>query len=563
MGFFFIFITSAITCLSLLSSGKFFNNTILYKQEKNFFELLIFGIIFLSFLALVINFVFSLNPIFNLVFIIFPIFYYIFFQNKYYKNELIKISIISALVVILISLENTNRPDAGLYHLPFINILNENNLIVGITNLHFRFGHISILQYISAIFNNLIYGSNGILIPPAIFFLSLIGYFFHNLLNKKEDNLIQYFSFVFLSYCLINMNRYSSWGNDDFASILFFICIIETYKLYNNFNLKALSVLTLFCSFAFLIKTFFIITFLMPLYLFLKNYKNIILIKILNPINFFTLFFIFFWLFKNFLNSSCFLFPLEFTCLFGFEWSLTKIAINNISDISEAWAKAFPDYIYKNLNFSEYISNFYWVSTWLDSHFKIILKNILILIPIILIYNFFIKIKISNSQKKFCLEMLVLLIILCTMWFIKFPLLRFGEGFLVTLVTFFFIALNIIKINFINLKKFKIIFISILITVILIKNFVRIYDNFEYKYVDYPWPKKNSYSNENKLIEYTSIINSDEIIYYEPKVENNLCMYGKAPCASIGVNKYFFKNNEMRINKDKFFIFDKFVIINK
>ena len=39
------------------------------------------------------------------------------------------------------------RPDAGLYHLPFTKILNEEKLILGLSNLHFRFGHTSILQY--------------------------------------------------------------------------------------------------------------------------------------------------------------------------------------------------------------------------------------------------------------------------------------------------------------------------------------------------------------------------------------------------------------------------------
>ena len=118
--------------------------------------MVIFGIIFLSFLALFINFLFSLSPILNLIFIIIPIFYYIIYEKNNFKNDFFKIFYISVIVVILISFENTNRPDAGLYHLPFINILNESNLIVGITNLHFRYGHISILQYISAIFNCLL-----------------------------------------------------------------------------------------------------------------------------------------------------------------------------------------------------------------------------------------------------------------------------------------------------------------------------------------------------------------------------------------------------------------------
>ena len=103
-------------------------------------------------------------------------------------------------------------------------------------------------------------------------------------------------------------------------------------------------------------------------------------------------------------------------------------------------------------------------------------------------------------------------------------------------------------------------FILILILAVLSKNILRIYYNFENKYVDYPWPNKNSYSNENELNEYISIIENNKIIYYQPKIESNLCMYGKAPCAAINVNKYFFKNNEIEISKNKFLIFDKYFI---
>ena len=63
---------------------------------------------------------------------------------------------------------------------------------------------------------------------------------------------------------------------------------------------------------------------------------------------------------------------------------------------------------------------------------------------------------------------------------------------------------------------------------------------------------KNNYSNENELNEYISVIENNKIIYYQPKIESNLCMYGKAPCAAINVNKYFFKNNEIEISKINF-----------
>ena len=251
MGYFLIFSTSAIISLSLIASGKIFNNIFLKSKNENIFEIIIFGIILNSFLALLINFIFSLNKTLNLIFIIFPILYYFLFIKNNYKKELFITFIISLISVLLVSLENTNRPDAGLYHLPFINILNEINLIVGISNLHFRYGHISILQYLSAIYNNSFFGSNGILIPPVIVFLSLSGYLLHNTTDRENDKFIKYISFIYLSYCLINMNRSSSWGNDDFASILFFICLIESYRLYLNYNSNSFSKLVLFCSFAF------------------------------------------------------------------------------------------------------------------------------------------------------------------------------------------------------------------------------------------------------------------------------------------------------------------------
>ena len=57
-----------------------------------------------------------------------------------------------------------------MYHLPYTKIINDNKIIFGISNIHFRFGHTSILQYLNAIFNNYIFNSKGIIIPAAIIF---------------------------------------------------------------------------------------------------------------------------------------------------------------------------------------------------------------------------------------------------------------------------------------------------------------------------------------------------------------------------------------------------------
>ena len=95
--------------------------------------------------------------------------------------------------VIIISFDTINRPDAGLYHFPFINILNDKQLIVGLSNLHFRYGHVSIIQYISAVYNNYLFTDNGVLVPPAIILFSLLGYFIFETFKKIQISFVRYY----------------------------------------------------------------------------------------------------------------------------------------------------------------------------------------------------------------------------------------------------------------------------------------------------------------------------------------------------------------------------------
>ena len=96
---------------------------------------------------------------------------------------------------------NVNRPDAGLYHLPYISILNSEKIILGLSNLHFRFGHTSVIQYLSALNNNFLFNEIGVLIPLSSLASFFIIYFhnevikFYNSGTKINEN---YFFFVFL-----------------------------------------------------------------------------------------------------------------------------------------------------------------------------------------------------------------------------------------------------------------------------------------------------------------------------------------------------------------------------
>ena len=165
----------------------------------NFSKQLIFSSIFLCFFALVLNFFFPLNTWVNSTIIIFSFFLIIKNRKHFLNKNFIKFIILQSFVItILIYESDVYRPDAGLYHLPFIGILNSEKIIIGISNMHSRYGHTSILQYYSAISNNFLFYKNGIVFASAIIASSVII----NLTNQiyryiKKKNYNFHFFFIF------------------------------------------------------------------------------------------------------------------------------------------------------------------------------------------------------------------------------------------------------------------------------------------------------------------------------------------------------------------------------
>ena len=132
-------------------------------------------------------------------------------------------------------------------------------IILGLTNLHSRFGHISIFQYISSLFVNSFFTTKGVLIPislvPSFFFIYCFKKFKKNF-QDEQARLFSYIIFVILIISLYSFNRYSGWGNDAQVHIYYFLGIIYflNQKLVNSVdNFNKLMTTSLFC---FLIKPF-------------------------------------------------------------------------------------------------------------------------------------------------------------------------------------------------------------------------------------------------------------------------------------------------------------------
>lgn len=168
-----------ISILIAICAGKIF--LFFFKFGKNYkvsiYEQGLIGLIFIGFLSIFLNFFFSLSQFLNSLVTIF------FFSVLFVRNNLSLIFqniknffFLSLLSSIIIIFSTIYAPDGSLYHIPYTKLLNDEKIIVGISNINFRFAINSIVQYISAFHYNYLFNEVGITIPlaiiPSFFFFS-------------------------------------------------------------------------------------------------------------------------------------------------------------------------------------------------------------------------------------------------------------------------------------------------------------------------------------------------------------------------------------------------------
>ena len=530
--FFYSFLISIFT----IPFAHFFLN--IQKRNNYFFSKeMIFGIIFVSFFALLINFFFHLNlhissllPLISLIIILRA-------RNKFFNFNFLKFLLLNSFIItLLISESNVYRPDAGLYHLPYIGIINSEKIIFGITNLHFRYGHTSILQYFSAINNNFLFENNGIVFAQALIASSVILNFLSQI-NIYIKNRIFNFHFFYLFFIVIfifyKMNRYSEYGNDAPAHFLVFFLISELILQINKFDLKNYGNNLILSLFIIQNKLTLIFIVLVNLVCLDKiKFKSLIADKKFLFVNFFFII----WLSKNLMTSGCLLYPIKFTCYDKLSWTNIE-EVEEISKTSEAWTKGWSNksdnYV---ISLSDFNKNFNWIKPWLEVHFKIILKILIPYITFCIFIIFLIRLKnLKNNQialKKELIYYFVILLICFFVWFLKSPLFRYGYSFIVSILAFIFSYLAF-KVDLANTKKvyyFNII-LFLFISIFISKNMLRIYKT-DNNYNNYPWPKFYSMNKENKLSAFERI-DFKEIQIIKPI--NGYCMYIKKICSHYNV----------------------------
>ena len=448
------------------------------------------------------------------------------------------------------SYDGTYRPDAGSYHLPYISILNEHKILIGISNIHFRFGHTSIIQYVSSIYNNYIFGEQGITVPIGLVFCNFIGYCIYELFNRKNNHLQKVLIFSLVSFVFFRVNRYSDFGNDAPANLLFFYLIIESVK--GTDVIIKLKKTILASTFIFLNKVTLLLGFLIPLFYIFGNLK----IKfLLNKVSIFSLIFLFLYFGKNILVSGCLMFPVVQTCIEKVFWydknsDRGSNAINTRLE-NEAWTKGWMNQEGRKKSHEDYLKNYNWVEIWISSEGKKIIDKLLpySIFTIILLISLYIYEKkyknIIKNKPNLSIDFylcLVVSIVGSILWFLKFPVFRYGYSYLITFLAIL-IVMCIKNFSFFlnerkTIKYFRITIIIMFVGISL-KNINRIYQGINNNIV--AWP--NIYNSELvfKKNENIEIKKGNKIIFY--KSNKGECYFSKSPCT------HFYNGKDFNLNE--------------
>ena len=366
--------------------------------------------------------------------------------------------------------------------------------------------------------------------PNIILFVSFVYFCGKNILNTKRINFVYLLMILLSSFLLIKYGRYREFGNDLIPMLVSFYALIkitEEIFLKKNSNIL-LSFFPIYLIFIFSHKISYIVSAL--IFLTILNFKKLNYKSLNLKILIIFLLFSFFWLSKNFINTSCFVYPIIASCIKTTSWQLTGLsAPESVAWLTEIWSKDFithPDW--KNINLAEYARNFNWVNNWLNNHFVKILEK-LSPIFIFLIYIFSIGLIFKEKNlSKINESKIYLLLLFCligtVVWFVNAPIFRYGSFYLVSSLSIFSILIynKFFGFNkYLKLKYFHFLFIFALFFFIG-KNVNRI---FKSDLNVFP----NTIFQVREIDKNYEIYGNKEIKILKPKGE--LCFYSSQLCS--------------------------------
>ena len=541
-----IIFSGFITSTTIFMLGRIFLTFLKIEDKKlDFIDLTLTGLFCFGVSSVLINFFFPLNKLVNtFTYIIIILAYFYIFKLKKFNQIIIFALFVSIISTFMLIKTDVYNPDSYLYHLPYIKILMEHKFIVGLANIHSRFGHVSIFQNISASNVNYINDVYGILTIQLCLFSAILLEFIKNIKENyyiKKFDIIFYFCFFSILFCLIRFYRFNDFGNDALVHLTTIVLIFYILN-FSQFKRKLIILIPLTCVFLFTQKIFYLVILGIPfiLFFFIKNIKNYI------KKNFYLIPIVLLFFLKSFLTTGCVIYPLPISCFEQVDWYNINSGLNasNVSLSSEAWSKSWNTQT--KMSMTEYISGFNWFENWKINHFDKTIKMKISIFIFVIIFSFIISYILEKNIKyirKNCISIIKnklilifsLYLILCLIiWFLKFPIFRYGLSFIfyILFLAFFFLT---------STKIFNKIFIISLIGISLIffisKNTQRIFsDNLSTK-------EKVFVKGINKKDFYKKKIyssNSDEFLFIY--FSDGECGFYNSPCTNYFENSIKLKS---------------------
>jgi hypothetical protein len=519
----------------------------------------IFGFFFLTIISIFTSFFLSHDFVHNIGLHLIGILSFMYFIEKKKKFNDLKKLLIVILILYIGSYVYKNHDDFPYYHLTYALNLSENQFIVGTGNFSHGFRTFSSLFYFHSIlfmpfidYNLFHIGTFLILVFFNLIILSKI----FNEIEKNNHRFLAIFSLLAFIFVNIVFYRIGEHGTDRSAQILLLLIFLFFFELvYFEYNEKIffqkLYILLVLVFLASSMKVlYYLYLILIPVIFFKKKIFKKFLIKKNFLIIFFVSLSLFFNLITNYLNTGCFLYPSEKTCIIKTKWSIPKKEVKQMAIHYEWWAKAgggpgYSSEISKEL----YVKNFIWLNNWIERHFKPKILDPLIGILFIGIFMYFTLSFFSRNNKKIIndyksninLFIYILPLVFLVEWFLNHPAMRYGGYVLFAIPIFIFVASkseNLLTTKKI-LKNLCIFFIFLTFLIYNVRNITRI--NKEVKIYGYNFIESPYFYTEH--VASKKIINSKDFSVYS--TDRKMCWASKTPCSyrkNIKAGKFLWMN---------------------
>ena len=472
---FFQILIFIISIVFLLVSISGFGRLSNLSFKKNFFLDVFLGFVNISFIVTVIHFFFKINQFISIFIFILGIIFF-FYKKNISSIRLFKIENIyfCGIIILLIPifLSQKYHEDFGYYHLPYAISFIEEKIIFGFANIDNSFVYNSIWLNLYSIFFINDKNFNFLTLPSFLLFLSFILYSFNQLILNNKKLISDYFLLITLFYFILKFTRISEFGVDLPASIFSILAIYYFLRFSENVSKTSKTeyffLILIFSIFSILVKLSTIPIILLPIFLYLKYFKDL---KFdIFKLNFFFIYILLItFFFQQFIYTGCLLFPSNLTCLEVSWFSEDNI---NLSKQLELINKGYFSLAKDIYTPEEYLKNFNWLSFWIKRNFIEIFEHLITIIVPILLFLIFQK---KKTDYKFILNDklgIYLFLILGLLFWLNFsPIYRFAIYLFVTLI-FVLLIKSLISKNF--SQKFFLVFVTIFIFFSFSKNVERL-----------------------------------------------------------------------------------------